>query len=110
MAKKHEGISKEIAEELAKGSLDIYRRLMKEADKVPDLIVPVVSREGNVKPEIHPIVNAIAQAAETLRRQLSELLVTPKSKKTGGRGSGGSTDADDPLSKLVEKINELDDD
>lgn len=112
MAKKKKegtGISKEIAEELAKGSLTIYRRLVKEADGLDTLLVRVVTREGNEKPEVHPIVNAIAQAAETLRRQLSELLVTPKSKKTS-RNAGGGADGDDPLSKMVERLTELDDD
>ena len=100
-----EAIDKQIQIELAKGSLDVYRKLVAEADNLPSLIVKVTSREGNTKDEIHPIVQAINQSAETLRRQLSELLVTPKSK---GTRSGRTADTtDDPLATLMEKINQI---
>ena len=103
-----ETIDKQIQIELAKGSLDVYRKLVAEADNLPSLIVKVTSREGNTKDEIHPIVQAINQSAETLRRQLSELLVTPKSKGTRSGRSADSTD--DPLATLLEKINDISDD
>ncbi|MBQ2434599.1 MAG: hypothetical protein II269_00520 [Bacteroidaceae bacterium] len=103
-----EAIDKQIQIELAKGSLDVYRKLLKEVDKLPSLIVEITTREGNKKAEIHPIVTAINQSAETLRRQLSELLVTPKSK---GTRSGRTADTtDDPLATLLEKINDISDD
>lgn len=103
-----ETIDKQIQIELAKGSLDVYRKLVAEAAKMPTLIVKVTSREGNTKDEIHPIVQAINQSAETLRRQLSELLVTPKSKGTRSGRTADSTD--DPLATLLEKINDISDD
>lgn len=103
-----ETIDKQIQIELAKGSLDVYRKLVAEADNLPSLIVKVTSREGNTKDEIHPIVQAINQSAETLRRQLSELLVTPKSKGTRSGRTADSTD--DPLATLLEKINDISDD
>ena len=104
-------IDREVLTELNQGILLIYRKLLKEIESMDSLIVEVISREGNKKYEVHAIVNAANQTGEMLRRGLSEAVVTPKSKKTGGRrGAGGSTDDDDPLSKLVEKINELDDD
>lgn len=112
MAKKRESttIDKEIATELAMGSISIYRKLVAEAEKLDTLLVDVVSREGNHKTEVHAIVSAIAQMGEIVRKQLSELLVTPKSKKQGGRGGGGSVDADDPVNKLVERLSEIEDD
>lgn len=103
-----EAIDKQIQIELAKGSLDVYRKLLKEVENLPSLIVDVTTREGNHKAEIHPIVTAINQSAETLRRQLSELLVTPKSK---GTRSGRTADTtDDPLATLMDKINGIGDD
>lgn len=105
---KMETIDKQIQIELAKGSLYVYRRLIKEMQNVPSLIVEVTTREGNKKYEIHAVVNAANQSAETLRRQLSELLVTPKSKGTRSGRTADSTD--DPLATLMEKINGISDD
>ena len=102
-----DSINNEILTELATCTLDVYRKLVREAEALDSLIVPVTTREGNVKPEIHPIVSAIGQTAETIRRQLSEMLVTPKSKKT--KGSGGATE-EDALSKLVSSLGNLSDD
>ena len=100
-------INNEILTELATCTLDVYRKLVREAEALESLIVPVTTREGNVKPEVHPIVGAIGQTAETIRRQLSEMLVTPKSKKA--KGSGGAPN-EDALSKLVSNLGSLSDD
>lgn len=111
MAKKKEGtaIDKKGLDELSDGSRWMYCKLLEEAKKLPSLLVKVISREGNEKWEMHPIVNAISQAAETYRRQLSEGLGTPKSKKTA-RNAGGGADGDDPMSKMLNKLEEMGDD
>ena len=100
-------INNEILTERATCTLDVYRKLVREANDLESLIVPVTTREGNVKPEVHPIVSAIGSTAETIRRQLSEMLVTPKSKKTKG---GCGAPEEDALSKLVSNLGSLSDD
>lgn len=103
-----EAIDKQIQIELAKGTLYVYRRIIAEMEKIPSLIVEVTTREGNKKYEIHAIVNAANQTCEVARRQLSELLLTPKSR---GSRSGRTPDStDDPLATLLEKINDISDD
>ncbi len=100
-------IDKAVQVELTQGSLAVYRKLLDEMGNMKSLIVEVTSREGNKKFEIHPIVHAINQSAETLRRNLSELLVTPKSK--GTRSGRVAESSEDPILEMMKKFEELDD-
>ena len=102
-------VNKEVLTEMVTCTLSVYRKLTEEAAKLPSLIIDVTSREGNVKPDIHPVVAAINSTAETLRRQLSESMVPPKSKASKGRG-GADDEENDPLAKLISKVEQLNDD
>ena len=102
-------VNKEVLTEMVTCTLSVYRKLTEEAAKLPSLIIDVTSREGNVKPDVHPVVAAINSTAETLRRQLSESMVTPKSKASKGRG-GADDEENDPLAKLISKVEQLNDD
>lgn len=98
-------IDKAVLTELTRGTLRVYRKLLEEIEGMPSLIVKVTSREGNVKDEIHPIVHAVNQTGEMLRRNLSESMVTPKSK--GSRSGRVAESSADPLLAMMEKFNEL---
>ena len=100
-------IDRAVLTELTQGTLKVYRKLLEEMESMPSLIVKVTSREGNVKDEIHPIVHATNQTGEMLRRNLSESMVTPKSK--GTRSGRVAESSEDPILEMMKKFEELDD-
>ena len=97
--------------ELCAGSLMAWRKLQNELSDVDTLTVKEISREGNQKLVIHPLVAETSRAAETYRRQLSELLMTPKAKTSNTRTRKDEKDEKgNPLAQMLDKIARVGDD
>ena len=93
-------------------SIAYMRRVERELRALDSLIVDKVSREGNVTPVPHALNPMYIQAVETVRRNLSEILATPKAAtaNTRTRKDVGMGDAEDPLAKLMSDLNDMTDD
>jgi hypothetical protein len=93
-------------------SIAYARRVAKELRNLDSIIVDKVSREGNVTPVPHPLNAMYIQAVETVRRNLSELLATPKAStsNTRTRTELGMGDAADPVAEFVSGFNSISDD
>jgi hypothetical protein len=88
------------------------RRVERELRALDSLIVDKVSREGNSTPVPHALNPMYIQAVETVRRNLSEILATPKAAtaNTRTRKDVGMGDAEDNLAKLMSDLNAMADD
>lgn len=84
-------------------SIAYMRRVERELRSLPSLIVDKVSREGNVTPVPHALNPMYIQAVENVRRQLSEILATPKAAtaNTRTRKDVGMGDAEDPMIAML---------
>lgn len=84
-------------------SIAYMRRVERELRSLPSLIVDKVSREGNVTPVPHALNPMYIQAVETVRRNLSEILATPKAAtaNTRTRKDVGMGDAEDPMIAML---------
>lgn len=93
-------------------SMAYMRRVSRELRALDSITVDKVSREGNVTPVPHPLNAMYVQAVETVRRNLAELLATPKAStaNTRTRKDMGMGDAEDPLAKLMSDLNAMSDD
>ena len=93
-------------------SMAYMRRVSRELRALDSITVDKVSREGNVTPVPHPLNAMYVQAVETVRRNLAELLATPKAStaNTRTRKDVGMGDAEDPLAKLMSDLSDMDDD
>ena len=94
--------------ELCAGSYAVWRKLQNELGELKSVTVVEVSREGNQRLAIHPLVAETSRAAETFRRQLSELLITPKAKTSNTRTRKEEKDEkENPLAKMLDKIEKV---
>jgi hypothetical protein len=93
-------------------SIAYMRRVERELRALDSLIVDKVSREGNSTPVPHALNPMYIQAVETVRRNLSEILATPKAAtaNTRTRKDVGMGDAEDNLAKLMSDLNAMADD
>ena len=93
-------------------SIAYMRRVERELRALDSLIVDKVSREGNVTPVPHALNPMYIQAVETVRRNLSEILATPKAAtaNTRTRTELGMGDAEDPVAEFVSDFNSISDD
>ena len=93
-------------------SIAYMRRVGRELMALDSLVVDKVSREGNVTPVPHALNSMHIQATESVRRQLSEFLATPKAStaNTRTRKDVGMGDAEDNLAKLMSDLNAMVDD
>lgn len=84
-------------------SIAYMRRVERELRSLDSLIVDKVSREGNVTPVPHALNPMYIQAVENVRRQLSEILATPKAAtaNTRTRKDVGMGDAEDPMIAML---------
>lgn len=103
----HEFLIESCAESIA-----FMRKCSRELRALDSLVVTKTSREGNDSPVPHPLCAMYAQASETVRRNLAELLVTPKAStsNTRTRKDTGVADADDPMIKMMAELAAIGDD